>query len=299
MKRAAAIIGPTPPFIRWALPATCPLVRDGGTAARNRNPAQSAWRQLRGLKEISRAIAEGRTHAGYCFAPHSTVKQVVAVEINEVTAPLGGRERVHQSCRECPANPRPAMDRWAACTGLLPLVTPAATVELTQAAWTSRRSEIEQRAITAGTEPTIGSGWTRIWTGPRLRLAAVAAARAHLNRAVDLFAHQAWECAELLAALEHAEQHGQGVWLEPVPAGWSDGKVWSLPAHCRVCGTEWSGQPGGGCCRECSSSGSYQAARRLKVLGLRPYLQLSQVLGQAAAQQLQLDYEAARSPSRG
>lgn len=297
MKRVAAIIGPTPPFIRWALPASCPLVREGGTAARNRNPAQSAWRQLRGLKEISRAVAEGRSLAGYCFATESTAEHVLAVKIDEVTTPLGGSQRVAQACRECPANPTPALDRWAACTGLLPLVTPAATVELTNAAWLSLRDAIERRAIAAGVQLPSGAGWTRTWTGPFLPLTAIASARALLNQAVDLFARQTWECTELLAALEHAEHQEQGLWLETIPTGWSDGQTWSLPDYCLACGGVWLGS-GSSPCSNCGRSGTYQAARRLKVLGLRPYLQLSQVLGQAAAQQLQLEYEAARSLSR-
>jgi len=293
MKRAAAIIGATPPFIRWALTASCPLMRVGGTAAQHRSPAESAWRQLRGLKEISRAMAEGRSHGGYCFAPQSTVKQILAVKIDEVTAPLGGTPRVAQTCHQCPANPTPHLERWAACTGLLPLVSPCETLEETRAAWIRRRSEIETRSLANSGESTPRLGWARVWNGPALTQLELA--QALLMLGVNLFREQAGECAELLAALEHAKLSGLKLWVEPVPAGWSDGHTWSLPEFCRSCGTEWLGHPGSGVCANCGHTGSYQAPRKLKVLGLRPYLQLSQTVGVTAAEQLQREYEATRT----
>ena len=50
----------------------------------------------------------------------------------------------------------------------------------------------------------------------------------------------------------------------------------------------------------CGNTGGHQATRKLKVLGLRPYLQLSQVLGETAARQLQREYELQREgPAMG
>lgn len=302
MKRAAAVIGPTPPFIRWALETACPLIRSGGTASARRHPAQTAWRQLRGIKEVSQAIAAGRSHAGYCFAPQSTADQVVAVRIDEVTAPLGGTARVEQACRTCPANPSAALGQWAACTGLLPLVGPGETVEQTRAAWTLKRAAIEQRAVSVvnGSESTRpAASWYQCWSGPSLGPTAIASARQRLIDVEDLFREQSKELAELLAALELAEQRGLELWIEPVPAGSSDGQAWTLPAHCRCCGAEWPTQALGGSCPACARGGSYQAPRRLKVLGLRPFLQLSQVLGDSVARQLQGEYESTRLPAPG
>lgn len=313
MKRAAAVIGPTPPFIRWALETACPLIRSVGTASAKRHPAQTAWRQLRGIKEVSQAIAAGRSHAGYCFAPQSTADQVVAVRIDEVTAPLGGTARVEQACRACPANPSAALGQWAACTGLLPLVSPGETVEQTKAAWGLKRAAIEQRAVSVeqravsvGQRAVSGSdssrpaaSWYQCWSGPSLGRTAIASARQKLIDVEDLFREQSKELAELLAALELAEQGGLNLWIEPVPAGSSDGQAWLLPAHCRCCGAEWSTQAVGGTCPACGRSGSYQAPRRLKVLGLRPFLQLSQVLGDSVARQLQGEYESTRLPAPG
>jgi hypothetical protein len=300
MKRAAAIIGSTPPFIRWAIRADCPLMRPSGPAAQNRNPAQTAWRQLRGVKEVSRAIAQGRSYGGYCFAPLSKAEQVVAVPIEEVTAPLGGGQRVSEACRACPANPTPNLNRWAACTGLLPLVVPEESLPLTRAAWVKRRQEIERRAAATEGGEAHDCSWTRVWSGPALSPAQVVSARRLLLAASDLKVEHAWEYEELIAALDHAEQRGMSLWMEPVPAGWSDGQSWSLPDHCRFCGAEWLGCSLGGPCSSCGNTGGHQATRKLKVLGLRPYLQLSQVLGETAARQLQREYELQREgPAMG
>lgn len=298
MKRTAAILGPTPPFIRWAIEAPCPFLRMPPANA-SRSPAQTRWRQLRSLKEVARAQAEGRTHSGYCFASEASLTNVIGVMIEEVTAPLGGTERVEASCRRCPANPQPELGHWAPCTGILPLVTPRETLLETEQVWAEQLNWLNQR-ITAGlghlavSENSPGPlNWQLTWKGPSLDSDRLKIARQVLDLSVERFPHATLEQAELRAALEHAECHAMKVWIEAVPTGWSDGHHWHLPAHCQSCGAIWCA-PGAGICSSCQSASSYQAERRLKVLGLRPFLQLSSVLGTEAAGTLFADYQSAR-----
>jgi hypothetical protein len=298
MKRAAAILGPTPPFIRWAIEAPCPFLRMPSTNA-SRSPAQTRWRQLRGLKEVARAQAEGRVHSGYCFSPDANMANVVGVKIDEVTATLGGTERVVTNCQHCSANPRPQLGQWAPCTGLLPLVTPRETLVETEQAWAEQLSWLNQR-ITAevghfgisenSPEPL---NWQLAWQGPSLDSDRLKLAIQILALSAERFPHAAFEYSELRAGLEHADRQTMKVWLESVPIGWSDGQTWQLPAHCQSCGAIWLGS-GTGICSSCRSASSYRAERRLKVLGLRPFVQLSSVLGSEAAQTLFTDYQSTK-----
>ncbi len=296
MKRAAAIVGPTPPFLRWAIDVACPLLRpsDGRPATEKRNPAQSRWRQVRGFQEVSRAQIQGRTFAGYCFAPQSNEQQVLAVRIDEVTAPWGGSAKIEAACAGCPANPTPAGGAWATCTGLLPLVPPAASLEETRACWRERRESIEVAATTGLEANRPDLRWTSTWTGPCLEAEQLGWATELLQRSNSLLAEQPVEAAALLNALNHARKTKQRIWIEAVPSGYSDGQTWSLPAHCLACGEEWPPAQPGGSCPACFRAASYQGPKRLKVLGLSPYLRLAEVVGQAAARELQDQYTALR-----
>lgn len=299
MKRAAAILGPTPPFIRWAIEAPCPFLRTAG-ANSSRNPAQSRWRQLRSLKEVAQARADGRIHSGYCFATTATETNVIGIQIEEVTAPLGGTEQVAVSCRRCLANHSPQSGDWAPCTGILPLITPRESLQETKQAWAEQLSGLDKSITAALARSNMQDdlprplSWFLTWQGPSIASDRLHIARQVLEVSGERFPHALRESAELRAALEHADRHSLKVWIESVPIGWSDGQTWHLPAHCQNCGAEWNG-PGGGVCGSCGSSASYQAERRLKVLGLRPFLQLSSVLGSEPARQLFADYQAAKT----
>lgn len=298
MKRSAAILGPTPPFIRWAIESPCPFLRMTVPNS-SRNPAQTRWRQLRSLKEVTRARTEGRVYSGYCFASEASSANVIGVQIEEVTAPLGGTEHIEASCHRCPANPRPHLGQWAPCTGILPLITPRETLLETEQAWTEQLNWLNQRISVELDSIAVSElvprplNWHRTWQGPCLDSARLQVAIQVLDLFVEHSPHALHERAELRAALEHADHHSLKVWMESVPIGWSDGQSWHLPAHCQSCGAPWRG-PGSGPCSSCDSTSSYQAERRLKVLGLRPFIQLSSVLGTEAAAKLFADYQAAK-----
>jgi hypothetical protein len=298
MKRAAAILGPTPPFIRWAIEAPCPFLRMPPANAL-RNPAQTRWRQLRSLKEVARARAEGRVHSGYCFGSDANLTNVVGVKIEEVTAPLGGTEHVEANCRRCPANPQPNPGQWAPCTGILPLVIPRETLLETEQTWAEQLNWLDQKIIAELGHLGISENspgplnWHLAWHGPSLDSDRLKLALRILDLSLERFPHATFEHAELKAGLEHADRRAMKVWVEPVPIGWSDGQTWQLPAHCHSCGAIWRGS-GAGICSSCRSASSYQAERRLKVLGLRPFIQLSSVLGSEAARTLFADYQTAK-----
>ena len=62
MKRAAAIVGPTPSFVRWAIRYECPY-RQNETV----DLPWATFRQLRSLREVSLGYQEQRVVDGFCI----------------------------------------------------------------------------------------------------------------------------------------------------------------------------------------------------------------------------------------
>lgn len=73
-------------------------------------------------------------------------------------------------------------------------------------------------------------------------------------------------------------EHRLPLITELTPAGISDGNAWRIQAHCQDCRFEL---PGGVECKcpECGRFGYPVEERKRKVLGLRPYMLLSQIIG--------------------
>jgi len=65
MKRTAAILGPTPPFLRWTIALPCPL-RD--LEAKTSLP-DVTFRQLRSLRALSVGETQSRVKEGFCLHP--------------------------------------------------------------------------------------------------------------------------------------------------------------------------------------------------------------------------------------
>ena len=66
MKRAAAIIGPTPSFVRWTILQPCPFRQIDDS-----HPYE-AFRQLRNLREVSLGLIETGFSKDSAFTPHKT-----------------------------------------------------------------------------------------------------------------------------------------------------------------------------------------------------------------------------------
>jgi hypothetical protein len=81
-------------------------------------------------------------------------------------------------------------------------------------------------------------------------------------------------------AVQRASTADLPICFHSVPPGFSDGQTWTLKSHCGRCAQVRQGRGVCGCCDE------YRAPmpeQRKKVLGLRPWLRLTDLLGNAAA----------------
>ena len=90
----------------------------------------------------------------------------------------------------------------------------------------------------------------------------------------------AWK--RLAAAIDRANREGLPFHCQLMPAGHSDGVNWVIESQCLKCGSVRSASP----CPVCADQAKPTNARTMKVLGLRPYLKLSTIVGEAGVVQL-------------
>lgn len=93
---------------------------------------------------------------------------------------------------------------------------------------------------------------------------------------------------QLILGMEKCIEHRFLFHAELVPIGHSDGIHWWLHAHCRRCKKAWVQNQRQCAC--CGSKGRLQNQIKLKVLGLRPYLRLTEIIGSQPTEQLLADY---------
>lgn len=92
------------------------------------------------------------------------------------------------------------------------------------------------------------------------------------------------DLSQLLAAVRQCRMSNLAMHTELVPSGFSDGTRWTIDPHCQICKTRWFDptQP----CHTCQSRGGYQNEIKLRVLGIRPYLRIAEIVGLERAKKL-------------
>jgi len=273
MKRAAAIIGPTPSFVRWAIAYDCEFRQ-----LDCQNLPYDTFRQLRSMREWSIGRLEQRVVDGYCI--HATLNREVETARGfpeaEVRALFGSPEHLQHTCGRCPANASIESDGqkvWAGCFG-----------------WFSSQSEHAdwiqefQRAIECDLSefPESQRVWFRVW---QIRQWAPA----HMRQLCDLLEAVLHDCVD--DDIKHFHQavtacltHGLELKTDLVPCGESDGIHWRLEPCCPNCRCEMEGNQRG--CLECGLENIPLNTAAKKVLGLRPYMLLTDLLGQLATGEL-------------
>jgi len=93
--------------------------------------------------------------------------------------------------------------------------------------------------------------------------------------------------ARLADAVQRCLGHKLELRTQLVPAGHSDGVWWRTLPQCQHCGVTRSVTTQPGRCPICGTTTPPIAARKHRVLGNRPYLNLAGVIGDEAASQLQ------------
>lgn len=318
MKRSVAIFGPTPQFVRWALEYPCPL-RELDV---ERLP-DTTFRQLRGLREYSTGLLENRVFEGICIHPESLPEdpgQARGFKADEVLEVHGDETFVANCCRTCPANAvklsRPGI--WAGCYGWLPSSSGFcvdSTLRQTSNLDSSSKNQttcapgrfdfvrlfddaISELAPASWENLFVATTprWYGIWKNSTLNSAQlellVEILESIVSHCVDSSAERS-EIADLIQfrdALIQSKNHRLKLHVELVPPGVSDGQTWTLAAHCPNCKHEMS-QTGPGLCSACGRAGNPHGHRKSKVLGLRPYINLADVLGDAMTTRLLKRFE--------
>lgn len=273
MKRTAAVLGPTPPFLRWAIKRSCPL-RDIEVD----NLADQTFRQLRNLRELSNGYRQHRVLDEICVhpAPIGEVSQLRAFHADEVFDYFGDAQSLQATCRDCPANCGAAIETdWAGCFGLLPVDlnftfghTPANDV-LPQDSLADLGDEILKQPL----------GFCKLWVNRWVDSETLKTASTILNQAASQRPqHEALK--QFADACGRCVTHSMPMFVEWVPAGFSDGVHWRLNRACERCRYH-TDQPRekGTPCAVCGNRHADDSGRKAKVLGLRPYLLLERVIG--------------------
>ncbi|MDG2182513.1 MAG: hypothetical protein P8L78_12535 [Mariniblastus sp.] len=316
MKRSVAIYGPTPQFVRWAILHDCPF-RDVDVD----NLPDRTFRQLRGVREFSRAKTEARVFEDYCLHPEvasDEPQRARGFHQNEVLAALGEPEFVAKTCRQCPANALSDLrsEAWAGCYGVLaatsgfdfetlvtssvdfdnlgsyPLYQPGRFdfVELIEQAF----DELPQEVV-ANLFPPTSPRWFGIWKNGGFAPQQLRALGELLNlivrRCLDLDALPAEirEVVQLKSAVDRCIKFDLVLSVELVPPGHSDGMTWVINSHCPDCKMSMLGDVDR--CLACGRVGGAQGIRKSRVLGSRPYVNLDGVLGEKKTVELLARYE--------
>ena len=264
MKRFAAIVGPTPEFIRWTIEKNCPL--------RENDDAQSPGKcqtRLRPIREIARATADNRLFEGICVWDRDEsagpLRGFIADEVFEF---YGGRKAVEDCCSACNANCAGAEAySLAGCYGWLE--RPQDLAELK-----ARGNELTSEQ--ASHFPPAQQWWYRLWMNRSLRGQTAKTALELLSGVFENSkADDDWR--RFAIALERSGNDEFSVWTELVPAGVSDGETWSVGSCCPKCAAPMPLDSRR--CDVCPHRGGPHPQRNKKVLGARPYVPLELILG--------------------
>ena len=286
MKRTAAVLGPTPPFIRWAIGQECDL-RDTDVE----NLADQTFRQLRNVRELSDGYREHRVIEEICFhpAPIGDVSLVRAFPTSEVFDFFGDADCLTGRCGDCPANCTAHIDTdWAGCFGLLPT-----NLNFTFG-HTSQSQVLPNDSLVTLVNAAMQEdhGFYRLWKERWIAEDNLANLNTIFQSINDRRTYNQ-PLQQFADACQRCSKHGMRLYAELVPSGFSDGIHWKLNRACEACRFE-SDQPRekGTPCPACKNRHADDYGRKAKVLGLRPYLILQRVLGKEQTEKVVDRYQA-------
>ncbi len=285
MKRTAAVLGPTPPFLRWAIEHDCAL-RDIDVD----NLADQTFRQLRNVRELSNGYREDRVLEDICVhpAPISDSSLVRAFHADEVFDFFGDAPSLSERCGNCHANCNAQVETdWAGCFGLLPVdlnftFGHTATAEVMPA--DDLVALVDQAMLKE-------SGFYHLWPPKWFEEQSVAELASIFN-SVASERPQHRRLKQFSDACRRCADHNMRLFVEYIPGGFSDGIHWKLNRACENCRYESQtprekGMP----CPVCKNRHPDDLGRKAKVLGLRPYLLLERVLGRAQTEEFVARYK--------
>ena len=298
MKRTAAIIGPTPPFLQWTIAVPCPF-RDPDA----KNLTNAAFRELRSLRAISVGEMENRIIDGVCLHPHVSTDEAadaVGFPVEEVYAAFDGAEKVKRVCQACPANvpisgaelDDGAEISRAGCFGWLPFGERSVdgSADFMRLMECEDSLPSDETSIVTQFESAIGSmeesspfrktspRWYGVWSLKKFNASQLV----FLDHVCKKVRCRSIAWRRLAQAIEIAVKFNLAFHVEMTPPGNSDGSSWTTEGCCATCGVAASTVP----CQVCGSNAVPLRSRKMKVLGLRPYLKLASIVGQAETARL-------------
>jgi hypothetical protein len=316
MKRSVAILGPTPMFLRWAILQPCHL-----REIHAKRLPETTFRQLRAIRETSLAKIENRVFENIGVHPQASeedASSALGFSLHEILEMHGGEAAVQHCCQPCPANvaaiEHPGL--LAGCYGWLP-VDPS--LDLDSITRGSLKSAARQETVAdvapliqwvenASQPPAIQrelaelfpvglQTWSRLFQGSSFtRLQLLTIEKIFLSVLHELKSANPRPAPPSLTTFVHAistcRNRGLSFHFELVPAGYSDGLTWTISRHCGVCKFQANSETK--TCPGCGQTGQQQSEIKLKVLGIRPYLQLSAIFGNEATRKFLTRYAAQR-----
>lgn len=309
-RRSAAVVGKTPEALFWGLAQPCSVRRRG---IPERNQASGIFQDLRSLRELDLALEQSRVVDGIALHPNAIdcePAESLGFLVDEVIQAYGGPQ-VEQVCGNCPANflqvagKKSQTARLAGCFGVLPISNPGDHPLI--AAVEDRYQEA--RKIPGGNSGSYSGldrqlkrlsetqpAWYGLWGHSPIHDDDLASLL-ELFRRLTHEPTEAWRqptkfgetlinrslhaaLHELTMAIEVAYRLKIPLHVEYIPAGYSDGVLWRVFAHCQICKFSYGADRAHpDLCACCGVRGFVQAERTRKVLGLRPYLFLEKIIG--------------------
>lgn len=273
MKRAAAIVGPTPAFVRWAIKMPCGL-RDVDV---DRLP-EATFRQLRAIQELDLARRENRVFQDVVF--HSSTcrgQELIGFLPAEILQASGGLNEIESTCSHCISNIHSDNGGWVGCFGIAKIESDGWVDEFEKVV-VQFDGDDDQRKF-AITQPRWYGLWMRpVWQAEHCEL--VERAMNSMQLTTD------WK--EFREALVRCVRHDLEFHVEYFPPGVSDGQTWRWKKSCDQC--RFLLREGDLECPCCRRRVVAQSMKKRKVLGLRPYMKLKYVLGEEECNRLVEEY---------
>ena len=277
MKRAAAIIGPTASFVRWAIIHQCQFRQPV-----EREPAYQVFRQLRSLREVSLARHENRIVDNICIHGEFNQSSETArgFPVDEIEAIYGDLNLAEQICGNCPANAwetKNGQTVLAGCYGWF--FSENEDTNLVQLFETVNDSD----SAVFESFPATRRSWFRIWQNSNWHGVQLERLEAVFDPLPSSVVEDHLDLSNFCRAIKRCKENNLLLVTELVPSGNSDGIHWSVEPHCSNCRCEMYQDRR---CDECGQVSHAVPKRKRRVLGLRPYMLLKGLLGTEKTLQL-------------
>jgi hypothetical protein len=290
MKRLSEIMGKTPMFVRWAIEQTCPMreVHDGSDPF-------AVEKQLYAIKTGALAVHENRVVEG--IAMHDTcrdvstgIEQALGFPLEEPFSAYGGFESVQQICHSCDACVAPNqenLDRQeklaANCFGwlILDFENPVFCDHLNAA---SLHADTQ-----AATFPTTIPSWYNACLARKPNMAQLSTIEKLANRFNVLTKNAFEDWLTFANAIRTCRENPRQIHMQLVPAGFSDGVIWSIGPYCPEC--KFAQDERTSKCEKCHRTGKPHPVQRRRAKGIRPYLRLLHLVGPEKTRQLLIRFQ--------